>query len=341
MANQRRSHTDALLDGNGKKVAGGALAAGETLAAAKLGSDRLSPSEDRRRFRLAGGEPVPEGIARIAGGQLELAIERLEGSTDEDLGTAVHEARKSFKRLRTTLRLARDELGEEVYRRENAAFRDAGRRLAGARDSQVLLETLAAVSDRYPDEAPPARFARFRRTLAGQHAWAQRRLQDGTARAEVLSELREARARILDWPLEREGLDSLAPSLRRIYRRGRRAYRRARREPSSENLHELRKRAKDLWYAAQILRPASPKRMKRLVRKAHRLSSLIGENHDLDILEQRAEERRDRFDDGPTVGELADLIERRRGELRNEALKIGGRFYRKKSRKLARPLERA
>ena len=142
-----------LVDGDAKKAAIGAVAAGGALAAAKLGWDRLSSGEDRRRFRLAEGEPVTEGIVRIADGQLELAIERLEGNTDEDLGTAVHEARKSFKRLRTTVRLARDELGDEVYRRENAGFRDAGRRLAGARDSQVLLEALAAISERYPEEA--------------------------------------------------------------------------------------------------------------------------------------------------------------------------------------------
>ena len=328
-----------LVDGDAKKAAVGAVAAGGALAAAKLGWDRISSSEDRRRFRLRDGEPVREGIVRIADSQLEMAIERLEGDTDEDLGTAVHEARKSFKRLRTTVRLARDELGDEVYRRENAAFRDAGRRLAGARDSQVLLETLAAISERYPDEAPPARFLRFRRTLAGQHASAQRRLQDGAARAEVVSELRETRARVGDWPLAREGLDSLAPGFRRIYRRGRRAYRTARREPSSENLHELRKRAKDLWYAAQILRPASAKRMKRLAREAHQLSNLIGEEHDLAILLERADERRDRFDDQATVAELADLIERRRDELRQEALSVGRRLYRRKPRKLVRPLE--
>src|ERR671919_493351 len=155
MASQRRSGMSTLVDSDAKKAAIGAVAAGGALAAAKLGWDRPSSSDDRRRFRLADGEPVQEGIVRIANGQLEMAIERLEGSADEDLGDAVHEARKSFKRLRTTVRLARDELGDEVYRRENAAFRDAGRRLAGARDSQGLLETLAAISERYPDTAPP------------------------------------------------------------------------------------------------------------------------------------------------------------------------------------------
>jgi CHAD domain-containing protein len=329
----------AARDGEVKKAALGVAVAGGALAAAKLGWDRLSSSEDLRRFRLRDGERVPDGLQRIACGQLDMSIERLEGHTDEELGGAVHETRKSLKRLRATVRLARDELGDEVYRRENGAFREAGRRLAGARDSQVLLETLDALAERYPDELPRARLERFRSMLMGQHAAAQRRLRDGAAIAEVLGELRAARARVPDWPLQREGLDGLAPGFRRIYRRGRRDYRAARREPGTESLHELRKRVKDLWYAGQIVRPASPKKMRRIARQAHALSNLIGEDHDLAILGRRAVERRDRFEDEAAVGELVKLIERRRGELQREAMGLGKRLFRKKPRKLVRPLQ--
>jgi CHAD domain-containing protein len=300
----------------------------------------METSEDPRRFRLCEGERVPGGLRRIACGQLDMAIERLEGHTDEQLGTAVHETRKSLKRLRATVRLARDELGDEVYRRENSAFRDAGRRLAGARDSRVLLETLDALADRYLDGVP-GRFQRFRRTLVGQHGAAQRQLREGAAVAEVRSELRAARTRVRDWHLERGGLDAVAPGFERIYRRGRRAYRGACREPSTENLHELRKRTKDLWYAAQIVRPASPKKMKRIAQRAHELSNLIGEDHDLAILGQRAGERRDRFPGETAVGELARLVEERRDELRREAMDIGSRLFGKKPRKLVRPLEKS
>jgi CHAD domain-containing protein len=301
----------------------------------------METPDDVRLFRLRSGEGVQDGFRRIASGQLDMSIERLEGHTDEELGTAVHETRKSLKRLRATVRLARDELGDELYRRENSAFREGGRRLAGARDSRVLLETLDALTDRYPDEAPPARFQRFRRTLVGQHGAVQRQLREGAAVAEVLSELRGARACVHDWPLERERLDALAPGLRRIYRRGRRAYRAARREPSTENLHELRKRAKDLWYAAQIVRPAAPKKINRIAWRAHELSNLIGEDHDLAILAQRAGERRDRFPDETAVGELTKLVERRRDELQQEAIGLGRRLFRKTPRKLVRPLEKA
>jgi CHAD domain-containing protein len=295
---------------------------------------------EERRFRLGDGERIPDAVRRIARGQLDTSIERLTGATDEGLGTAVHETRKSLKRLRAMVRLARDVLGDEAYRRENAALRDAGRRLGGARDSQVLLETLDALTDRYPEEAPSERFERFRRTLVGQHGAAQRRLHEGAAVAEVLGELRSARARVGDWQLEREDLDALAPGFKRIYRRGRRAYRAARQEPSTENLHELRKRAKYLWYAAQIVRGAAPKKMKRIARRAHELSNLTGEDHDLALLAQRANERRDRFPNATAVNELTALVERRRDELQRAALELAGRLFSKKPRKIVRLLEK-
>lgn len=204
----------------------------------------------------------------------------------------------------------------------------------------MLLETLGALADRYPDEAPPERFARFKRTLVGQHGAAQRRLHEGAAMDEVLGELRRACARVGDWQLEREGLGALAPGFKRIYRGGRRANLTAREEPSTENLHELRKRAKYLWYAAQIVRVAAPKKMKRIARRAHELSNLIGEDHDLALLAQRANERRDLFADG-TAHEVAALTERRRAELRRDALALAQRLFGIKPHKVVRPLEKS
>jgi CHAD domain-containing protein len=160
----------------------------------------------------------------------------------------VHETRKSLKRLRATVRLARD----EAYRRENVAFRDAGRRLGGARDSQVLLETLDALTDRYRDAAPA-------RALCALQADAGGPARRGSAPRSRGRRDRRGAGRAAPgagWRLAaRAGRpDALAAGFQRIYRRGRRAYRTASQEPSSENLHELRKRAQHLWYAAQIVR---------------------------------------------------------------------------------------
>src|ERR671923_1603716 len=96
-----------------------------------------------RSFKLREGEPVPRGIARIARGRIDHAIDELEGRTDSSLEEAVHEARKDMKKLRAVVRLVRGEIGDQVYRRENECFRDAGQALSGVRDADVMLSTLA------------------------------------------------------------------------------------------------------------------------------------------------------------------------------------------------------
>jgi hypothetical protein len=95
-----------------------------------------------------------------------------------------------------------------------------------------VLGGVGALIDGHPDEAPRAQFERFKRTLVGEHGAAQRRLHQGAAVTEVLGDLGRARARVGDWHLEQEDLDALAPGFKRIYRRGRRAYRSARQEPA-------------------------------------------------------------------------------------------------------------
>jgi CHAD domain-containing protein len=270
-------------------VAAGAVAA-SAAAAGTATRVRARRRAEARRYRLGKDEPVTQGVRRIAHGQLELVAEQLHGDPGDE---GIHEARKAFKRLRALLRLTRDQLGTDVRRRENAAFRDAGRRLSGARDARVLVETLDDLIARNRDALQPGTFG------------------------------------------EDDSMAALAPGLKRIYRRGRRAFRAAEAEPSSEHLHELRKRTKDLWHAAQILRPAAPKRLRKLGRKAHKLSDVLGDDHDLVTLLEAARERPAALT--PVERELLDgLVDRRRSELRREGLTRAGKLYAARPRKLAR-----
>ncbi len=75
------------------------------------------------RFRLA--ETFEEGCQRIAREQIERAQAQLRGP--EDPVVAVHETRKSLKRLRALLRLIRPAIGESVFHHENAQVREIAR----------------------------------------------------------------------------------------------------------------------------------------------------------------------------------------------------------------------
>jgi CHAD domain-containing protein len=342
MASSRKSKFVADAAGGPKMravAASTAVAAGGALAAGKLVRDRMverAESRRLRRYRLEPGEGAAAGVRRIARGQIDLAVELLESADGGELDEAIHESRKAFKRLRALVRLARDGLGDEVYRRENETFRDAGRALSSVRDARVMVDTLEDLIARYGDEIPAGAFAGLRDVLSAEALAAQEQLaNDAAAVRGVLGTLQTARARVAAWPLpEDEGPQVLAPGFKRIYRRGRSAQRAAAQEASTEALHELRKRAKHLWHAAQVVRPAAPKPMRKLARRAHRLSDMAGEDHDLAVLLDGARRRPRTLEPGEL--ELLDaLVARRRAALQREALACGRRVYRRKPRTLA------
>ena len=335
---------EAAHDTDVQRAAAAVLATGAAATAGKLGLDRAVARRERaasRAFRLGAGEPVPDGIRRIARAQIDGALDHLDDGDGEELDTAVHEARKGLKRLRATVRLARAELGPEVYRRENAAFRAAGRRLAGARDAQVLVETLDALCARYPAEVPTVAAGRLRLVLAAEHETAQQRLAaNDDSVAETIDGLRAARTRVATWTFDHADFDALAPGLRRIYRRGRRAYRAARAEPSTEHLHDWRKRVKDLWHATQILEPAHPERMKKQAKRTHGLSDLLGDDHDLAVLDGEVQRRGREVGSETELAALGALITRRRTELQAEAMTAGAEIYKPKAKAFVRDIGR-
>jgi CHAD domain-containing protein len=281
-------------------------------------------------------EAPTAGIRRIVCGQIDAAIDDLQTGTLRDPGAAVHSCRKRFKRVRAAARLVRDELNSDSYRQENAAFRDFGRRLSHARDSQVLVETLDALHGRYALEIPSAGFERLRAALADEHRAAEQRVREqATAETSMIDELSAARERVAAWRLRHDAMSALAPGFERIYGSGRRAFRAARTDPTDESFHELRKRTKDLWHAAQILRGTAPEKMRDLADRTHRLSDLVGEEHDLAVLSQHAEQRPECLTDEREAALLHTLITRRRHQVQREALELAQSIFASKPRSFA------
>jgi len=277
-------------------------------------------------YRLKLSEPLPNEIARVGRGRIDHALGELRGKTDSTPEEAVHEARKDMKKLRALLRLAGGELGKDTFARENACFRDAARELAGTRDSDVMLDTLASLE------------------LSSGLGWELRKLlqahlaRDGTrdreaAAARAVAILREARKRVDDWPLSHDSFEAVAKGLERTYRRGRRAFKAALDEPSAEALHEWRKRVKDLWYEHTLLRELWPPVMSAAGDEAHELSDRLGDDHDLVVL---AAWVRGHVDPDP---DFSDAVIRRREELQREAFALGQRLYAEKPLAYMRRIE--
>lgn len=317
------------------------VAVGVGVALARAERERRASRERlaaERTFELLAGERPADGLKRIALGQLDLAIELLGG----DAGAipseqAVHETRKALKRLRALVRLLRGELGDKQLARESAALRDVGRRLAGARDAEVMLGTLDGLLERHPRKLRRRRAIRKLRArlLLERDRAVARTLGDAASRAEVLGELRAIRVRVAAWQLpDRPGIETVEVGLERIYRDGRRRYRRAARGKGdrARALHEWRKRVKDLRYAAEVL-----DRRGKLARRADALGEALGEEHDLAVLAALIRRRKLARKSRKTI---LKLISRRRAELRARSLREGARLYRPRPNELVRRVRR-
>ena len=291
-----------------------------------------------RKYRLKLDRPVPAEIARVARGRIDHAIDELRGKTDSTPGEAVHEARKDMKKLRALLRLIRGELGGDVYQRENARFRGAALELAGVRDADVMLATLDALEERFPDELPADAAGGLRQALEAHRATAATATREDAAAAAVRI-LKEARERVADWPLERDGFEALEDGLRRIYRQGRRGWAAARAHPSGEHIHEWRKRVKDHWYHLSLLEQCWTPVMQALADEAHELSDRLGDDHDLVVLLTWAHEHATALDGMERVRAFEAIVQRRREELQGEAFSFGDRLYTDRPRFFVRRIE--
>src|SRR5687768_8559010 len=99
-------------------------------------------------FKLARRGAFPRQLRRIVRKELEAATAEL-GHGDENQQEAVHEARKSVKKVRAVLRLLRSPL-DDAYDAENERLRNAAHALASLRDADATLDTLRALHGQYP-----------------------------------------------------------------------------------------------------------------------------------------------------------------------------------------------
>ena len=162
----------------------------------------------------------------------------------------VHAARKAVKRGRAELRLLRPAMKGVDYKRENAALLEAGQRLSPLRDAASVIDAFKALASRYATELHGVELAPFHRSLLAKHTHARHALIDAPAelrqRADTLEGCRE---RMRRRNLGHAGHATAMKGLRRIYRKGRKAFALARHARTSEALHEWRKQVKYLFNA--------------------------------------------------------------------------------------------
>ena len=227
------------------------------------------------RFELR--EQVGPAFARIATEQIDRVLRDLTAPKDRNL--AVHEGRKSLKRLRALFRLVRPGIGDHTFKSENARFREIAALFSADRDRHVL----ASVAEQRAAAMGP----RYRKTFASvTKSLAEQAEAAASNEQEAVSRLKAARKIVAELPLP-EHFQTLQDGLAQSYRRGRRQLRSAYADPHDEAFHDLRKSVQQHWRHMQVLQRAWPDLFVARLEAARRLSQILGDDHDLAVFVAR------------------------------------------------------
>lgn len=285
-------------------------------------SYKIDPSRDLR-----------DEVRRIASGQFEKAARRLtEADGDED--EAIHDARKSFKKVRGLYRLVRS-AAPGFYARENARVRDLARSLSGVRDATALVEAVDGLRRHLSPEMAPDSLSAVHRGLIAR--------RDGMVAGQVdLRERMQAAARICDeagealadLTLEADGRKAkaavVAAGWRRVCAQGRRSLKAAAETGDAIAFHDLRKRVKYHWMHVRLVDAAWPAMMRLRRREARQIGDLVGDEHDLSLLAELISKEPETIGSETDRDLLVRLLTDRRAALRDEAVRRARRLLRDK-----------
>ncbi len=282
-------------------------------------------------YKLGDDETLGEGIRRIACEEIAAAMAASRSEQNGD-SSPVHETRKHLKKARAALRLISAEVNRAAFKREDCRLRNVARLISDIRDAEVRLETVkrlreASNGQRNRSFAETEDLLAFELDsfLAAFSDWQQ----------ETATKLKRTQDRIAGWKLEGVTRQQICLAVRASYKRGRGALRVATEKGSAKNYHELRKRAKELWYQLRILRPLHPAVFHDMNADLKTLGQHLGHSHDLSFVVERLHAIGNAVARKRGRRALEALIESRERDLQCVAVTLGERFYAEKPKEFA------
>lgn len=292
-------------------------------------------------LQLGASEPLGTGVKRVTMEQLELAAAQF-FDVDLGIGGAVHESRKSVKRVRALLRLVRSEIPDRIYSFENQTLRNTARLLSEVRSAQGVLNAATSVHQLYGDLLADATFEEMLGRLERRRDVAElSAAEDPNLVGRVVRGLERAYHRYGSWPTDpeaqqvygmgiRDSYDAVSPGLSGTYDQGRQNMVTAYRRGGPGDFHEWRKRVKDMRHQMEFLAPLWPEVVVGTAMTLDRLGTILGEDSDLAELLDLLRSRPDLCPNPRERSLFRALAGQRRSELQLAGEILGRRVYAEK-----------
>lgn len=252
-------------------------------------------------FHFKKKEKVAKALRRLCCERVEDALEILR----DDRLKAVHNVRKEIKKLRAILRLMRGEIGKNVYRTNNQRLRAAAGELTAVRDARVRLDAFEGLAKHFSRRLTARPFPKIEEALREDCRLEERKYLKSHSAGVVAKILLELKQRANDLKTDASGWAAIGPGLKASFCRGQEAFKTVQKDCSPKNLHEWRKRVKDLWHHLRLLCRVWPKEVRATVEELETLAEFLGNDHDLVMLAEFVEEN---FKGAPDAEALAELI---------------------------------
>ena len=241
----------------------------------------LGEEEFEMPYKLLLSEEITPAVRRIALEQLKRARRSI--SSERNMQTGVHDARKNFKRLRALMRLSKPILGKRLYRAENNKFRDMGRVLAKPRSRAALLDILQKFSHRADMKPLKPLFHVLQEKIELEKNRYESKLEI-LAVGGFVERLDESINHWQGMTLPDAQFSDLSHGFATSYERARLSLEVAIKEANSFYLHEWRKDMQQTWRHMQIFTLIWPEDIMPRIRLAREISLLLGTAHDIDEL---------------------------------------------------------
>lgn len=233
------------------------------------------------KLRLPVDLPLPTALESAFRSVLNYALEE-EARAAEDPQRAVHEFRKSLRRLRSLTKLCRPLMGSKRYRTLRDELREPCRKTSVLRDTRVLLETLEGLT---PRRKTHTAYHATRAELVAEIEALDRSpqeltvLAEGCARVSPLGEKFTEAVRVVHWR-------DLEKAVETSYRAARDARSRAKRKGDDPSVHDWRKRTKELRYQLELLSTFPGPTLDETRAQLKEFAQAIGEVTDLMVLHE-------------------------------------------------------
>jgi len=285
-------------------------------------------NESGMSYQLKHRETLGENLCRICRQQIKAAIAVAKAEKKPE-DTPVHETRKHLKKTRGALRLVRKEIGRGLFKQQDHCLRDVGRLTSEIRDAEVRLQTVRQLQEITQSHR--------RNTYGKLEVMLAMELENFMAafaewQTQAVPLLEQADLAIDHWALGQFNSKQICGAVQASYKRARKALAKATANPTTENFHAFRSKAKTLWYQLRILRPVNPVVLKTLSDDLRSLGDLLGRAHDLSFLDERLRSEHGKSEWQREGQKLLAVIEVSQSDLQRGAAELAEHFFAERPR---------